>query len=1207
VLRHAIESGGSSHETPVPGLSRLVPLLAMTALGVGSVSQIRLVDVDTTDGDGDLDVDSESDPALRPGSSEIPAAPGDAAHLELLGEIARGAMGAILKGRDPGLGRDLAVKVLLESHKDKPDLARRFIEEAQIAGQLQHPGVVPVYELGAFADSRPYFSMKLVKGRTLAALLAERGGPPPVGRGSPAPAPGSTGGLPDRIGPGRARRGDLRSGPRRGRETRAEPRADRGGPRLVVGAGSVRRPHRAGRDRGTEPPPTADRPPDDLPRLVAIFEQVCRTMAYAHTRGVIHRDLKPSNVMVGGFGEVQVMDWGLAKVLASGGVADESRAIRRQDGASVVRTVRTGSDADASQAGSVMGTPAYMPPEQAGGDVEALDERADVFGLGAILCEVLTGSPAYVGRDGNEVLRKAQRGDLADAFARLDACGADGELVALAKACLAPELLDRPRDARVVSERLTEHLAGVQDRLRAAELARAAEAARAIEAVRKARAERRARRLAAGLAAAIFVAMALGGGGAAWVVSVRNARRAAAVGEAEDLLGRVVVLKARAHAAPPGEVAPWKEALAEAARAAERVRELADPERADRLARDVDELERGRRAAEVQAARLEVDHKLLAELEAVRGALAEYADPRRTDHDYADAFRKAGLDLDSVDPDQAGAWIAARSAPLELALFLDDWATVRQRAGSGEPAWRRLVAAARAADKDPWRDALRTGRGSEGPESLAALHKLAGNEAALATQPAEGLRLLASRLKAAGDPEAAAQVLRRAWRRRPDDFWVHFDLAHAPGRGGSGSVEELSPSPEEAVRHLTAALAVRPRGALAHNNLGIALRVQGELAEAVAEYREAIRLQPDNASVHSNLGNALREQGKLAEAVAECREAIRLKPGYAEAHNNLGIALRVQGKPAEAVAQFREAIRLKPGYAEPHTNLGIALHGQGELAEAIAEHREAIRLKPDLAFAHSNLGYALEFQGNLAEAVAECREAIRLKPDHVVAHSNLAWALESQGDLDGALAELRAARDRAGPEPERRLPGIGLRVAAVERKVRLRDRLADVLTGRDRPSGPAEGVEFAVLAYQRGAHAPAARLYAQALAADPKLADDRAAQHRYNAACVAALAGCGQGRDDPPLDEAARADLRKQALGWLRAELAAWVRTLDAADPTSRAGVARTLQHWKKDSDLAGVRDPEALARLPEVERKEWPSLWADVDRLLQRAGGGQP
>ena len=155
-----------------------------------------------------------------------------AGRLQLFGEIARGGMGAVLKGRDTDLGRELAVKVLLDRHRDDPDLVRRFVEEAQIAGQLQHPGIVPVYDLGTFADHSPYFSMKLVRGRTLAELLQ--------GRSSP---------------------------------------------------------------------------DQDRPRFLGIFEAVCQTMAYAHARGVIHRDLKPSNVMVGSFGEVQVMDWGLAKVL----------------------------------------------------------------------------------------------------------------------------------------------------------------------------------------------------------------------------------------------------------------------------------------------------------------------------------------------------------------------------------------------------------------------------------------------------------------------------------------------------------------------------------------------------------------------------------------------------------------------------------------------------------------------------------------------------------------------------------------------------------------------------------------------------------------------------------------------------------------------------------------------------------------------------
>ena len=210
--------------------------LAKLAETLADVPRVHLRDAEPFTGPG---------PMVRPSSAEMPDPSDRLARLQLLGEVARGGMGVIIKGRDRDLGRDLAVKVLLEQHRENPDLIRRFVEEAQISGQLQHPGVVPVYELGTLADRRPYFAMKLVKGRTLAALLAERAGPA-----------------------------------------------------------------------------------EDQPRLLGIFEQVCLTMAYAHVRGVIHRDLKPSNIMVGSFGEVQVMDWGLAKVLPQGGVADDEEAGR---------------------------------------------------------------------------------------------------------------------------------------------------------------------------------------------------------------------------------------------------------------------------------------------------------------------------------------------------------------------------------------------------------------------------------------------------------------------------------------------------------------------------------------------------------------------------------------------------------------------------------------------------------------------------------------------------------------------------------------------------------------------------------------------------------------------------------------------------------------------------------------------------------------
>jgi serine/threonine-protein kinase len=165
-----------------------------------------------------------------------------------------------------------------------------------------------------------------------------------------------------------------------------------------------------------------------------------------------------------------------------------------------------------------------MAPEQARGETEAIDCRADVFALGAILCEILTGAPAFSGGSAIQIVKAARRADTAGAVARLEQCDADLELLDLARHCLAASSRDRPADAGVVAGRMTAYLAGVQDRLHEAELSRAAESARAQEAEAKVSAERRARRLTAALAAAVLVAGSLGAGGWRWVVLQRLER-----------------------------------------------------------------------------------------------------------------------------------------------------------------------------------------------------------------------------------------------------------------------------------------------------------------------------------------------------------------------------------------------------------------------------------------------------------------------------------------------------------------------------------------------------------------------------------------------------------------------------------------------------------------------------------------------------------
>ncbi len=1229
LLRQGLDSdalslarGGPAATMPMGSGSGVGRILAELAESTGPIPRVLL---------RDSDPGTDPGPVVKPGSPEMPEPAGPDARLQLLGEIARGGMGAVLKGRDGDIGRDLAVKVLLEKHRDDPELVRRFVEEAQIAGQLQHPGVVPVYELGAFGDRRPYFTMKLVKGRTLADILAAR------------------------------------------------------------------------------PAPSADRA-----QMLGIFLQVCQTVAYAHARGVIHRDLKPSNIMVGGFGEVQVMDWGLAKVLARGGAVADADAGKDPAEQTVIATARSESDSDRSQAGSVMGTPAYMAPEQARGEVEWVDERADVFALGAILCEVLTGRPAFTGRSPAEIQRKAARGDMADAVARLGSCGADAELLALARSCLAAERNDRPREAGAVASGLSTYHAGVQERLRAAELARAAESARAEEAEHTAEAAELARaaesaraeeaqaraaversrgRRTMALAASLLAMMGLGGSAFTYVARQRQARAAAV----ERLLGRATTLLDQARDRPEDPV-PWRTARAAVQQVEDDPTGIAADAR-DRLARIKANAVSGLDNAERDA-------KLRQTLVDIRANLQD-AGLDATDAAYAAAFRDAGLDIDALTVAEAADRLGRRPAAVvvELAAYLDDWSGVRSAAGRPRALSRKPLEVARAADRDDYRGRLRSLVVGDDRKALAARFRALADEPRAAELPAATAWLLGRSLERVGDHDAAVRVLRRAAARHPEDVWVSFALAAA--------LHRLRPSPrEEAVRYYTAARALRPetshalahlleemgrgaeaeaifhdltdrrphvawnlvcfgkclkargraddarrildqavtagRGALelapdsarAHLDLGLALAALGKPADAEAECRAAVQLKPLNGIARMNLGGVLLARGKPVDAETEFRAAITLDPTDANAHNGLGAALLVLGKPADAEAECRAALKLNPYDTTAHYNLATALDGQGKPDQAEAVCRAALKLKPDDAVAHLRLGVTLLEQGKPAEAEAEFRAVLRIKPDYDFARLDLGKALLALGKPAEAEAEIRAVLKlqpdsaearcslglllgQSGRYPEglkelRRGHELGIRqpgwrqpsaqwVRDAERMAALDARLPAVLKGDDHPADAIERLSFAQICYGRKLHALAARFYAEAIEANPRLADDRRSQHPYNAACAAALAGCGQGKDEPPPDEAARAKLRGQALGWLKAELSAWSRILAGGNPKVRASVREILEHWKVDPDLAGVHNEAGLAKLPAEERPAWLALWADVETLLKKSRGDTP
>jgi tetratricopeptide (TPR) repeat protein len=889
------------------------------------------------------EAEGESAHVVKPKSDAMPAPEETGTRYQLSGEIARGGMGAVLRGRDVDLGRDLAVKILLEKYADRPEVARRFIEEAQIGGQLQHPGVVPVYDIGHFGE-RPFFTMKLVKGQTLQALLAERN-------------VGHVCYVPD-----------------------AEARCKRA--------------------------------PQDLPRFLAIALQVAQTLAYAHAKGVIHRDLKPANIMAGAFGEVQVMDWGLAKVLAEGGVADEDRAASRErerpEDVTTIRTARStgsaGTFGTQTEAGSLLGTPAYMPPEQANGDIGNLDRRADVFGLGAILCEVLTGKPPYVGRSAEEVRRKAANGDLADAMARLDACGADVELVALTKTCLAAEAIDRPKDAQAVADGLSAYLNGVQEKLRLAELAEAEAKAKAAEEVKR-------RRLTLALAASVLLAMSLAGGGGLWYQQqVAHQREEAARREAElregvrAALDKVTDLRQRAR---------WGETRA----VLEQVRQRLWPSGPEDLRHEV--------------AQADKDLTLVDRLDAARLIKSVWVG-RHFDHasaarEYAEAFREAGLGDETEAAEVVAERIRVSAVREELVAAVDDyWLLSKEK--PRRRAW--LLAVARAADPDPWRNRFRdpaVWKDRLAVERLARKAKVSK----LSPQILSGLGALLNESGADAVP-----LLTAAQRRYPSDFWLNSEL---------GKVLSEAKRWDEAIGYYRAALALRPGTVAVYNNLANALCDKGLVDEAIAELhkaleldprfayahlnlgvilldvkrdydgaivclRKAIALDPKHAAAHTVLGTALKAKGQVDEAIACLREAIKLDPNRADTRVSLGAILcDVKRDYDGAIACFKKAIKLKPKLANAHNNMGTALRGKGEMEQAIACWRKAIDLDPKDAAARSNMGVALVVKGQVDEAIACLRTAINLDPKHAHAHGNLGYALQHKGRVDEAIACYRKA------------------------------------------------------------------------------------------------------------------------------------------------------------------------------------------------------
>jgi tetratricopeptide (TPR) repeat protein len=432
---------------------------------------------------------------------------------------------------------------------------------------------------------------------------------------------------------------------------------------------------------------------------------------------------------------------------------------------------------------------------------------------------------------------------------------------------------------------------------------------------------------------------------------------------------------------------------------------------------------------------------------------------------------------------------------------------------------------------------------------------------------------------------------------------------------------------DEAIRAFRKAIELDPKGSSPHHDLGLCFQARGQLDEAMAEYRRAIQLDPKGDAAPHQLGVCLQARGQLDEAMAEYRLSIALNPkAGAPSHHQLATCWQARGQLDEAVAEYRRAIELDPKNVPAHCGLGTCWQDRGELDKAMAEYRRVIELDPKEAPAHQRLGLCFQARGQLDEAMAEYRRAIDVNPKEASAHYMLGTCWQARGQLDEAMAEYRRAIDVdpggglaheslavallwSGRFTEVRTavgrafdllsakdshrPALQETLRVCDRMLALEGRLPALLRGKERPAVE-ELLELARLCRDYGRPHAAAGLYAAAFVAQPALADDLGSSNRYNAACAAARAGAGQGSAQRPLGEAQRADERQRALAWLRADLTLRTRLL-----SDGKGTVGSLAAWQTDRDLASVRDPVALAKLPDSERDQWQRLWTDVAALL--------
>ncbi|MGE0432679.1 MAG: tetratricopeptide repeat protein [Planctomycetota bacterium] len=759
------------------------------------------------------------------------------ARYEVRDEIGRGGIGVILRVWDKDVRRDVAMKVLQRDVQPGSPEFVRFIAEGQITGQLEHPNIVPVHEVG---DGSPaWFTMKLVNGESLRQRL---------------------------------------------RQLRDD---------VLAGDGDRRFP---------------------LMQRLAVFRRVCDAIAFAHGRGVIHRDLKPDNVMVGEFGEVQVMDWGLARVLDDK-PAPATAHRQRPTSASAPSRVTTRLDddnRDPTLDGDITGTPAYMPPEQANGEHHRVDQRSDIWSLGAILHEILVLAPPYAGQTVVAVLAKASEGKVQRLGARArkelgkHAPAIPRELEAIALRCMEPEPRRRYQDVSQLARDIdafiaNEPVSAWRDTL----LQRLGKWGR-----------RHPTAATVAVLVTLFVAIAGGTGGVVVARLATQERELAERAQHTAELERAADLERQKHReaemlalVQQGELDKLREAFG-----------LEIRETRDRL---IDTIRRARDTfmqpgMDESAAIRKLGKPAIREW---IGAFEQLAAQSRTvggesvsPRDYY--FLALLLALGEHDYERSLAYFdeSIRLQPDDAGAYLNR-GNVHSALGHNELAVADYTKAIELAPDDPMAYGNRGTQLYMMENPTAALRDL---DRALLMRP-DSVDWLTSRglvWQALDKWDRSLDDLRRAADLAPTSSMAQYHLGNVFFR--TNRLAESEP-------YFSAAIRLDATNGLAHLQRGIVRNAAGDKAGALADQTSATELLPDEVGGWVNRAGLWTERQEWAKAVADMEVAVRLAPREWTYRAMLAERRKLAGNPVGALADFRVALELCPDAA-----------GQQKLRQAIA-------------------------------------------------------------------------------------------------------------------------------------------------------------------------------------------------------------------------------------------------------------------------------